>query len=45
MKQQLEVRRRPWRSLTPEEKSQLLADLRRRQQVEIEREARRLPDR
>ena len=45
MKQQVEVRRRSWRALTEEEKHRLLADLRRRQQAEIEREARRLRDR
>jgi hypothetical protein len=31
-----------WRALTPEEKQERLADLRRRQQAQIELEARRL---
>ena len=34
--------RRPWQSLTPAEKQQRLADLRRRQQRQIEHEARML---
>ena len=45
MKQQVEVRRRSWRTLTEEQKRRLLADLRQRQQAQIEREARRLRER
>jgi hypothetical protein len=37
--------RRTWNALTPEEKQQRLADLRRRQQSDIELEVRRLQSR
>jgi predicted Fe-S protein YdhL (DUF1289 family) len=38
-------RRRDWRSLTPEEREEVLAALRRRQQRQVEREALRLQPR
>ena len=42
MRQQVTVQRRPWHALTEEEKQERLAELRERQQRQIEREARRL---
>jgi hypothetical protein len=42
MKQQLAVRRRVTPTMTPQEKAERLADLRRRHQLEIERDARSL---
>lgn len=42
MTQQLTGRHRTWSSLTDEEKQACLADLRRRQQLQIEREVREL---
>jgi hypothetical protein len=42
MKQQLAVRRRSWLALTVEEKQERLAEIRLRQRVQIELEARRL---
>ena len=45
MKQQIAARRRPWRALTDAEKRALVADIRDRQQAQIEREVRRLRDR
>ena len=42
MKQQLAARRRSSHALTPQEKADRLAELRRRHQLEIERDARSL---
>lgn len=42
MKQQLAARRRVAHALTPQEKAERLAELRRRQQLEIERDVRSL---